>query len=88
MKASSKLMIIALVSGMTLGGCASVSKEDLAAVRATAEEAKTMAADAQATAKSAQAEAAEANSRAAAAEATSADTESKIDRMFKKSMYK
>ncbi len=81
MKKSSQLMVIALISGMMLGGCATVSKEDLAAVQATAEqaaadaaEAKTMAADAQ--------------SRAAAAEAKSADTESKIDRMFKKSMYK
>ena len=81
MKKSSQLMVVALISGMMLGGCATVSKEDLAAVQATAEqaaadaaEAKTMAADAQ--------------SRAAAAEAKSADTESKIDRMFKKSMYK
>ncbi len=81
MKKSSQLMVVVLISGMMLGGCATVSKEDLAAVQATAEqaaadaaEAKTMAADAQ--------------SRAAAAEAKSADTESKIDRMFKKSMYK
>ena len=88
MKKSSQLMVVALISGMMLGGCATVSKEDLAAVQATAEQAAADAAEAKAMAADAQAEAADAKSRAAAAEAKSADTESKIDRMFKKSMYK
>jgi len=88
MKKSSQLMVIALISGMMLGGCATVSKEDLAAVQATAEQAAADAAEAKTMAADAQAEAADAKSRAAAAEAKSADTASKIDRMFKKSMYK
>ena len=88
MKKSSQLIVLVLISGMMLGGCATVSKDDLAAVQATAEQAAADAAEAKTMAADAQAEAAEANSRAAAAEAKSADTESKIDRMFKKSMYK
>ncbi|WP_456380045.1 Lpp/OprI family alanine-zipper lipoprotein [Thiolapillus sp.] len=77
-----------LLSALTLGGCATVSKEDLAEVRVLAEkaaadasEAKTMAADARSTADTARAEAEAANRKAA-------ETETKIDRMFKKSMYK
>ena len=88
MKTSSQLITLALVSGLMLGGCATVSKEDLAAVQATAEQAAADAAEAKAMAADAQAEAADAKSRADAAEAKAADTESKIDRMFRKSMYK
>ena len=88
MKTTSKLAILALTSGLMLGGCATVSQEDLAAVRATAEQAAADAAEAKAMAADAQAEAADAKSRAEAAEAKAADTESKIDRMFRKSMYK
>ena len=88
MKTMSKLIVLGLATGLMLGGCASVSKEDLAAVQATAEQAAADAAEAKAMAADAQAEAADAKSRAAAAEAKAADTESKIDRMFRKSMYK
>ncbi len=77
-----------ILSALTLGGCATVSKEDLAEVRALAEKAaadasaaKTMAADARSTANTAKAEAESANTKAT-------ETETKIDRMFKKSMYK
>lgn len=84
-----------ILSALTLGGCATVSKEDLAEVRALAEkaagdasEAKTMAADAQSTANAAKSEADAAKAAADAANKKSEETETKIDRMFKKSMYK
>lgn len=84
-----------IVSALMLGGCATVSKEDLAEVRSLAEkaaadasEAKTMAADAQSMAAAAKTEAAAAKAAADAANRKSEETEAKIDRMFKKSMYK
>lgn len=86
---------VLIVSALALGGCATVSKEDLAEVRAIAEkaasdatEAKTMAADAQNTAAAAKSEAEAAKAAADDANRKSAETETKIDRMFKKSMYK
>lgn len=88
MKKLSYILVLTLISGMLLGGCASVSKEDFAAVQSTAEQAATDAAEAKAMAADAQAEAQAAKARADAAEAKAAETESKIDRMFKKSMYK
>ncbi len=86
---------VLVLSALTLGGCATVSKEDLAEVRTLAEkaaadasEAKTMAADAQSTAAAAKTEAEAAKAAAEAANRKSEETETKIDRMFKKSMYK
>ena len=76
-----------------LGGCAATSEID--AVRALAEEAKTEAAQAQRAAESAQStaeaamrEAESAQDQAAKANACCQQTNEKIDRMFKKSMYK
>lgn len=96
MKNIQKLMVVVLASGLMLGGCANnVKKEELAEVRALAEqasaqaaEAKSMAADAKTVASDAKAEANSAAVAAAEAKAKSEETETKIDRMFKKSMYK
>lgn len=79
-----------------LSGCATTTGPDeLASVRAMAEqaaadaaEAKRMATEAEREAAAAKLAAGRAQSDAAAARAQSADTESKIDRMFKKAMYK
>ena len=81
--------VVIAMSIAALAGCASTSGDaDLASMRAALEqatadaaEAKRMAAAAKLTAEQARAEAADANSR-------SVSTESKIDRMFKKAMYK
>jgi murein lipoprotein len=67
-------------------GCASTS--DLEKVRATAEEAKAAAAQAQATADAAKSSADAAAAAANQANTCCTDTNEKIDRMFKKSMYK
>jgi murein lipoprotein len=67
------------VSALVMGGCASTSQLD--EVRATAEAAKRTAAEAKATADRAAADAAEANR-------CCQDTNQKLDRVFKKSMYK
>lgn len=87
-------VVLAVGIGM-LGGCASVSKEDLDAVRAEASKAATDAAAAKAAADGAAAAAAKAQSTADAAKSAAdsanaccRDTQTKIDRMFKKSMYK
>ncbi len=76
----------ALVALIGLSGCASTGeisalKSDIAAAQAAADSAA-------ATAAAAKAEAAEAKALAAEAKAQSAATEEKIDRMFKKAMYK
>ncbi len=79
-----------------LGGCATTAGPDeLASIRAMAEqaaadaaEAKRMATEAEREAAAAKLAAGKAQSDADAARAQSADTESKIDRMFKKAMYK
>lgn len=94
-------VVLALSLGV-LGGCATVSKEEFEAVRATANKAAADATAAKATADNAAAAAAKAQASADAAkssaeaakssaEASNAccrDTQTKIDRMFKKSMYK
>jgi len=100
---------VLVISLGILGGCASVSKEDLDAVRATASKALADAAAAKTAADNAAAAAAKAQSSADAAKSTAdaaksssdaakssseaanaccQDTQTKIDRMFKKSMYK
>lgn len=95
MKTERIVIGIVLLSSLTLGGCATVSKEDLAEVRAVAEkaaadaaEAKTLAAEANNKAAAAMTEAEAAKAAAEAANRKAEETETKIDRMFRKSMYK
>jgi hypothetical protein len=80
-------VVLALGLGM-LGGCATVTKEELAAVRATADKAATDAAAAKASADKASAAAAKAQASADAANACCKDTQTALDRVFKKSMKK
>ncbi len=81
----------ALVAG--LGGCATTSqldelRADVDAAKADASAAKAEAAAASKDAAEARAMAADAVNTANEAKATSEETETKIDRMFKKAMYK
>ena len=70
-------------------GCASTSQQgELAELRSVAETAAAEAAEAKRMAAEAEREAAAAKLAAEQARAQSAETESKIDRMFKKAMYK
>jgi len=78
MKTLIKMSALALIAGLSVG-CASTS--DLAAVQKDANEAKGMARNAMDTAN-------EAKSIAQDAKSVSMATEEKINRMFKKSMYK
>lgn len=85
--------LLALFFAIGLTGCA--TSGDLDALRAevqqanqTADAALAAANEANATAQQANATAQQANATAQDAKATSAITESKIDRMFKKAMYK
>ena len=78
MKTLIKMSALALIAGLSVG-CASTS--DLAAVQKDANEAKGMARNAMDTAS-------EAKSIAMEAKSVSMATEEKINRMFKKSMYK
>lgn len=78
LKTLTKVSALALIAGLTVG-CASTS--DLAAVQKDANEAK-------ATARNALDTAGEAKSIAMEAKSISLATEEKINRMFKKSMYK
>ncbi|UCC55510.1 MAG: hypothetical protein JSU75_09095 [Gammaproteobacteria bacterium] len=76
-----------------LGGCASTSdlnamRADIDAAKAEASAARAEAAAASKAAAEAKAMASDAMSTANAAKAQSAETETKIDRMFKKAMYK
>ena len=91
MRHTVKLLALFIAIGLT--GCATT--KDLDAVRlevqqanATAEAALKAANEANATAQEANATAQEANATAQDAKATSQTTENKIDRMFKKAMYK
>ena len=77
-KTLSKISMLALTAGLMMG-CASTS--DLKAVQQDANEAKSMARNAMDTAN-------EAKSVAMDAKSVSMATEEKINRMFKKSMYK
>jgi methyl-accepting chemotaxis protein len=91
MKNTAKLLALLIVLG--LAGCATT--KDLESVRTLAEQANATADmalktanEANATAQEAKAIAQEANATAQNANATAATTEDKIDRMFKKAMYK
>lgn len=79
-----KLLALFIVIGLT--GCATT--KDLDAVRAQAQQANETADAALKTAEEAKAIALEAKATANDAKATSETTENKIDRMFKKAMYK
>jgi murein lipoprotein len=87
---TSRLRRLALISlvGMSAGlaGCATTS--DLDALRSQVDAASADASAAKAEAAEAKAMAAEAINTANEAKATSQETETKIDRMFKKAMYK
>lgn len=84
-KARQKLLALVLPVLMTVG-CASTG--ELAEVRGMAEQAAAEAAEAKRMAAEAEREAAAAKLTAEQARAQSAEAESKIDRMFKKAMYK
>ena len=78
MKSLIKVSALALIAGLTVG---SASTSDLQKVQNDANEAKSMARNAMDTAN-------EAKSMASEAKSISMATEEKINRMFKKSMYK
>ncbi|MCD6389379.1 MAG: hypothetical protein J7L69_08200 [Desulfobulbaceae bacterium] len=94
------IILLALLTAIGLAGCA--TNKNLEAVQAqaqqanetaeaalkAADEAKAEAAKATATAQEAKAEAARATATAQEAKATSDVTANKLDRMFKKAMYK
>ncbi len=86
-----KILALVAASGL-LFGCATAQQPDLsgelAQVRAIAERAAADAAAAKADAADAQAKANAAMDAANSAKAKSDETDAKIDRMFKKSMYK
>jgi murein lipoprotein len=88
-----KTSTLALTAVLALAGCASTSQmeklqADVQQAQATADQAAADAAAAMAKADQADATANTALSTAERAEATSKDTEARIDRMFKKAMYK
>lgn len=87
MKATLKLLLVLVLGGL-FAGCATTQQDDLAEIRAIAEKAATDAAAANKAAEDAQSRADAAMDAAAAAKAQSAETEAKVDRMFKKAMYK
>ena len=85
--------VIVLATGALLFGCATTGEQErlrseLDQVRSLAQQASTDAAAAKQAAAAAQARADGAMDAAASAKAQSEQTESKIDRMFKKAMYK
>ena len=84
---------LALTALLAAGGCASTSemdqlRADVAAAQAMAEQASADAATARQEAAGATATANAALGTAEAAKASADDTEARIDRMFKKAMYK
>jgi murein lipoprotein len=84
--------LVLMAASASLFGCATTQQtelqSDLADVRAIAEQAAADAAAAKQAAAAAQASADAATDTANAAKAQSDETEAKIDRMFKKAMYK
>ena len=88
-----KTSTLILTAALALAGCASTSemeklRADVQRAQATADQAASDAASAMAKAEKAESTANAALSAADQAEATSKDTEARIDRMFKKAMYK
>lgn len=92
MKSTLLKPLVLLAAGGLLFGCASTQETELGQqldeVRAIAEQAAADAAAARAAADTAQNRADEAAATANSAKQQSQDTEAKIDRMFKKAMYK
>jgi len=88
MKRNSIRLVVVMAASGLMFGCATTQQQDLAEVRAIAEQASADAAAAKQTAADAQARADAAMDAAASAKAQADETESKIDRMFKKAMYK
>jgi len=91
----SRMLAVVVATGIIagLGGCASTNdmntlRADVDAARAEASAAKAEATAASQAASRAEAMASDAMNTANAAKASSAETETKIDRMFKKAMYK
>jgi hypothetical protein len=82
------LASVACASLLLLGGCASVSKEDLAKVQAQAAQAQQTADQANQSAAAANQKADQALSVANQANQTANATNEKLDRMFKKTMMK
>ena len=82
-----KTLAILALCGLTFG-CATTQQQDLAEIRAIAEKAAADAATANQAAAAAQSRADAAMDTAASAKAQSEETEAKVDRMFKKAMYK
>jgi murein lipoprotein len=86
-----KALVVLAASGLMFG-CATTGQEEMRSeldeVRALAEKAAADAAAAREATGAAQATASEALDTAASAKAQSEQTEAKIDRMFKKAMYK
>lgn len=87
MKTTLKPLAVLALCGLTFG-CATTQQQDLAEIRAIAEKAAADAVAANQAAAAAQSRADAAMDTAASAKAQSAETEAKIDRMFKKAMYK
>jgi murein lipoprotein len=86
-------VLAALAGSVLLAGCATTAKDEalrgeLDEIRAIAEQAAADAAAARQQAASAQSSADAARASADQARAQSADTDARIDRMFKKAMYK
>lgn len=91
MKKTAKLLAVLIVLG--LAGCATNGdldsmRTEVVQANATADAALTAANEAKATAQEAKAIAEDANATAQKANATAETTETKMDRMFKKAMYK
>ena len=84
---SVKPFVVAAACGL-LFGCATTQQGEIDDIRAIAEKAAADAAAAQQAAAAAQSRADQAMSTASDAKAQSDATEAKIDRMFKKAMYK
>ena len=87
MKTILKPLAVLSLCGLVIG-CATTQHQDLAEIRAIAEKAAADAAAANQAAAAAQSRADAAMDTAASAKAQSEATETKIDRMFKKAMYK
>lgn len=88
MKNATVKTLVLVAASSLLFGCASIQRSELDEVRAIAEKAAADAAAARETADTASARADAAANTANAAKAQSEETETKIDRMFKKAMYK
>lgn len=85
LKNTIRVSVVALTLGLSVG-CA--SRGDLESIRAEAQRAASIASQAQSTANAAQQTADEARNMAADAQACCQENQERIDRMFKRSMYK